>query len=145
MWANDELFAERENLIKVEEPSYSTYTFGHKGQIYDGWETRRRREPGHDWALIRLGVPGVVRGVVVNTAFFKGNYPPEISVEGVAIEGHPSPDELNAAEWIALVPKTPANPGNSFAISAALRSTTAWNPATPIRGASSSKSRIRVG
>ena len=83
-----------ENLIKVEEPSYSTYTFGHKGQIYDGWETRRRREPGHDWALVRLGVPGVVRGVVVSTAFFKGNYPPEISVEGTAIDGHPSPDEL---------------------------------------------------
>ena len=61
VWANDELFAERENLIKVEEPSYSTYTFGHKGQIYDGWETRRRREPGHDWALVRLGVPGVVQ------------------------------------------------------------------------------------
>jgi allantoicase len=108
VWANDELFAERENLIKVEEPSYSTYTFGHKGQIYDGWETRRRREPGHDWALIRLGVPGVVRGVVVNTAFFKGNYPPEISVEGAALDGHPSPDELNAAEWTSLVPKTPA-------------------------------------
>src|SRR3712207_2389974 len=63
VWANDELFAERENLIKPEEPSYSTYTFGHKGQIYDGWETRRRRKPGHDWALVRLGVPGIVRGV----------------------------------------------------------------------------------
>jgi hypothetical protein len=61
VWANDELFAERENLIKVDEPSYSTYTFGHKGQIYDGWKTRRRREPGYDWALIRLGVPGAPR------------------------------------------------------------------------------------
>jgi allantoicase len=108
VWANDELFAERENLIKPEEPSYSTYTFGHKGQIYDGWETRRRREPGFDWALIRLGVPGVVRGVVVNTAFFKGNYPPEISVEGTAVDGHPSPNELNASEWTPLVPKSPA-------------------------------------
>ena len=108
VWANDEFFAERENLIKVEEPSYSTYTFGHKGQIYDGWETRRRREPGHDWALVRLGEPGVIRGVVVNTAFFKGNYPPQISVEGVALEGHPSPEELNAADWTSLVAKTPA-------------------------------------
>src|SRR4051812_25553619 len=53
--ANDELFAERENLIKPEEPSYSTYTFGHKGQVYDGWETRRRREPGFDYAIVRLG------------------------------------------------------------------------------------------
>src|SRR6185437_9823615 len=78
--ASDELFAERENLIKPGPPSYSAHTFGHKGQIYDGWETRRRREPGDDFALIRLGLPGVVSGVVVDTAFFKGNFPPEISV-----------------------------------------------------------------
>ena len=58
--ASDELFAERENLIKPGPPSYSAHTFGHKGQIYDGWETRRRREPGDDFALIRLGLPGVV-------------------------------------------------------------------------------------
>jgi allantoicase len=104
--ANDELFAERENLIKPEPAQYSTYTFGHKGQVYDGWETRRRREPGHDWALVRLGLPGVVRGVVVDTAFFKGNYPPEVSVEGAAVEGYPSPDELAAADWTSLVPRS---------------------------------------
>ena len=46
-------------------------------------------------------MPGVVRGVVVDTAFFKGNYPPEISVEGAAVEGYPSPDELAAADWAA--------------------------------------------
>ena len=118
VFANDELFAERENLIKPENPSYSTYTFGHKGQVYDGWETRRRREPGHDWALVRLGAPGVVRGVVVDTAFFKGNYPPEISVEGAAVDGHPSPDELDAAEWTPLVPRSPArgDARNAYAV-----------------------------
>jgi allantoicase len=105
--ANDELFAERENLIKPEAPAYSTYTFGHKGQVYDGWETRRRREPGHDWAIARLGAAGVVRGVVVDTAFFKGNYPPEVSVEGTGVEGYPSPAELREAEWVTLVPRSP--------------------------------------
>jgi allantoicase len=104
--ANDELFAERENLIKPEAPAYSTYTFGHKGQVYDGWETRRRREPGHDWAIARLGAAGVVRGVVVDTAFFKGNYPPEVSVEGTGVEGYPSPAELQEAEWVTLVPRS---------------------------------------
>lgn len=107
VYANDELFAERENLIKPEAPAYSTYTFGHKGQVYDGWETRRRREPGHDEAIVRLGVPGVVRGVVVDTAFFKGNYPPEVSVEGAAVEGYPSPAELQDAQWASLVPRSP--------------------------------------
>jgi allantoicase len=106
--ANDELFAERENLIKPAEPVFSPYTFGHKGQVMDGWETRRRREPGHDWAVVRLGIPGIVRGVVVDTSFFTGNYPPEISVEGAAIEGYPSPAELQDAEWTPLVPRSPA-------------------------------------
>jgi allantoicase len=105
--ANDELFAERENLIKPQAPAYSTYTFGHKGQVYDGWETRRRREPGHDHAIVRLGAAGVVRGVVVDTTFFKGNYPPEVSVEGTGVEGYPSPAELQAAEWLSLVPRSP--------------------------------------
>jgi allantoicase len=104
--ANDELFAERENLIKPEAPVYSTYTFGHKGQIYDGWETRRRREPGHDWAIIRLGLPGVVRGVVVDTSHFVGNYPPEISVEATTADGYPSPEELADADWFPLVPRS---------------------------------------
>jgi allantoicase len=107
--ADDELFAERENLIKAQSPSYRPYTFGHKGQVYDGWETRRRREPGYDWAIVRLGLSGIVRGVIVDTAFFTGNYPPEISVEGTSVEGYPSPAELQEdAEWVSLVPRSPA-------------------------------------
>jgi len=116
--ASDELFAERENLINPGPPTYSAHTFGHKGQIYDGWETRRRREAGHDSALIRLGLPGVVSGVVVDTAFFKGNFPPEISVEGCAAEGYPSPGELAAADWMPLVPRAAAagDTANEFAV-----------------------------
>ncbi|SER18134.1 allantoicase [Lentzea albida] len=104
VWANDELFAERENLIKPAEPVYQTYTFGHKGQVYDGWETRRRREPGVDQAVVRLGMPGVVRGVVVDTAFFKGNYPPFCWVEGAHADGYPSADEIT--DWFPLVERT---------------------------------------
>ncbi len=125
VYANDELFAERENLIKPEAPAYSTYTFGHKGQVYDGWETRRRREPGHDEAIVRLGAAGVVRGVVVDTAFFKGNYPPEVSVEGTGVEGYPSPAELQQAEWLPLVPRSPVkgDTQNPFPVTAPHRCT----------------------
>ena len=104
--ANDELFALRENLINPWEPAFDPSDFGHKGKVYDGWETRRRREPGHDWAIVRLGTPGVVRGVVVDTAWFKGNYPPFISVEAVNVEGYPPVDELLDAEWTPLVPRS---------------------------------------
>jgi allantoicase len=106
IYANDELFAERENLIKAGDPVFQPHTFGHKGQIMDGWETRRRRSPGSDSAIIRLGGGGVVRRVVVDTSWFTGNYPPEVSVEACGAEGYPSPAELAAAEWFMLVPRS---------------------------------------
>jgi allantoicase len=104
--ANDELFAERENLIKPQPPVFNPHTFGHKGQVYDGWETRRRREPGYDWAIVRLGVPGVIRSVVVDTAFFTGNFPEQCSVEAVSVDGYPSPDELADLAWTEIVPRS---------------------------------------
>lgn len=104
--ATDELFAERENLIAPHPAEFSATAFGHKGKTYDGWETRRRRGPGHDWAIVRLGAPGVVRGVVVDTAWFTGNYPPHASVEATGVEGYPSPEELDDAEWDTLVERT---------------------------------------
>ena len=109
VYANDELFAQRENLITPGRAVFSTEDFGHKGKVYDGWETRRRREPGHDWAIVRLGVPGVVRGVNVDTSWFKGNYPPYASVEAASFEWHPSVDELEAADWVTVVEKSPVS------------------------------------
>lgn len=113
VWANDELFAERENLIKTGAAEFRPATFGHKGQVYDGWETRRRRGVGPeacDWAVVRLGVPGIVRGVVVDTAWFTGNYPPQISVEAAHVSGYPSKDELvDNAEWVTIVDRADVN------------------------------------
>jgi allantoicase len=118
VFANDELFAEKENLIKPEASAFAAGTFGHKGKVYDGWETRRRREPGHDHAIVRLGTPGVVHGVVVDTAHFRGNYPPEISVEAACADGYPSPAELAGMAWQTLVGRTGAlgDTANSYAV-----------------------------
>jgi allantoicase len=106
VYANDELFADRENLIKAADPVFQPHTFGNKGQVMDGWETRRRRESGSDSAIVRLGCAGVVRRVVVDTSYFTGNYPPEVSVEACGAEGYPAPAELAAAEWTTLVPRS---------------------------------------
>lgn len=116
--ANDELFAQRENLINPEPPVFSPDAFGHKGKVYDGWETRRRREPGHDYAVARLGVPGVIRGVVVDTSWFTGNYPPFASLDAASIEGYPSPAELERAEWHEVLPRTPlqGDTANAFRV-----------------------------
>jgi allantoicase len=110
IYANDELFADRENLIKPEDPVFHPHTFGNKGQVMDGWETRRRREAARDGpgdrAIVRLGCAGVVRRVVIDTSYFTGNYPPEVSVEACGAEGHPSPADLAAAQWSTLVPRS---------------------------------------
>ena len=94
VWTNDDAFAEKENLIKPGPAGYQAARFGHRGQIYDGWETRRRREPGYDDAIVRLGVPGLIRGVVVDTAWFKGNFPPEVSIDAIEVDGHLPAEEL---------------------------------------------------
>ena len=123
--ANDELFAAADHLVLDQTPTFNPHSFGPKGQIYDGWESRRRRTPGHDHAIVRLGVPGIVRGVVVDTAFFTGNYPPEVSVEGCGVSGHPDPGELAAASWVTLVPRSPVagDSRNPFAVEVPTRFT----------------------
>ncbi|WP_167097182.1 allantoicase [Mycobacterium sp. DL592] len=113
VWANDDLFAERENLIKSQPAEFRPATFGHKGQIYDGWETRRRRgatSEDCDQAIVRLGVPAVVHGVVVDTAWFTGNYPPQISVEAAFVEGYPGVGELlDNTSWTTIVERADVN------------------------------------
>jgi allantoicase len=113
LWANDDLFAEKENLIKPGPAEHRPTTFGHKGQVYDGWETRRRRgaiADSCDSAIVRLGVPGIVRGVVVDTAWFTGNYPPQISVEAAVVPGYPSVEELvEKTQWTTIVDRTDIN------------------------------------
>jgi allantoicase len=108
VFASDELFAEKENLITPEPPVFDPAEFGNRGKVYDGWETRRRRGPGHDHAIVRLGVPGIVHGVVVDTSFFRGNYPPQVSVEAVGADGYPSPGELADTTWQTLVERAGA-------------------------------------
>jgi len=118
VWANDEFFAEKENLVNPYPPTFTPATFTHKGQRYDGWETRRRRPgaPGvhgteYDSAIIRLGAPGVIRGVVVDTAHFLGNYPPHCSLEAAWCDGYPSPKKLAKADWQEIVAPHPLTGG----------------------------------
>jgi allantoicase len=105
--ANDEFFAAADHLLAPAPPVFTPRTFDHRGQVYDGWETRRRREPGHDYVIVRLGAPGVVHGVDVDTAFFTGNYPPHASVDGCAVDGYPGAAALRAATWTPLVSRSP--------------------------------------
>lgn len=126
--ANDEWFAPKEGLIKPTKPEWREGVYTERGKWMDGWETRRRREPGEDWAVIRLGTPGVVAGVVIDTAFFTGNYPESASIEACAVEGTPPAGAFSdgTIAWTPLLPRMPlqGNTENAFTIPGVARRVT---------------------
>jgi allantoicase len=112
--ANDDFFAPKENLIKGSRPRWRERKYTDRGKWMDGWETRRRRTPGNDWAIIQLGLPGIIRGIVVDTSYFTGNYPEEASIDAITFDGTPSADRLTSRDifWDPLLPKVKLK-GNS--------------------------------
>ena len=107
--ASDESFGDKENLLTPDAPVFDPGHYGNRGEIVDGWETRRRRDGGHDWAVVRLGTPGVITSVDVDTSFFTGNYPESCCVEACGCEGYPGPADLTspATRWVTIVPRSP--------------------------------------
>ena len=100
-FATDEFFGAKERLIEPHDPVFIEDKYDDHGKWMDGWESRRKREAGHDWCIVRLGVPGIIHGFDVDTSHFTGNYPPEVSLEGCVSEVD-RPDE----GWVELVPRT---------------------------------------
>ncbi len=127
LYANDDFFAEKENLLKPEKAIFIDGKYTDRGKWMDGWESRRRRVPGHDFCIVRLGLPGVLRGVVVDTAFFKGNFPQACSLEGISLPGQPTVEELLADDlaWVEVLPKSDlrGDSENLFAVDASARFT----------------------
>ncbi|MBI4057153.1 MAG: allantoicase [Elusimicrobia bacterium] len=113
--ANDEFFAPKENLLKPELATFIPHKFTSRGKWMDGWETRRRRIPGYDWCIVRLGLPGIVHGVEVDTSHFTGNYPEYCSLDACYSPG----DKLSSlTRWVEILPKSPlqGNTQNRFTI-----------------------------
>ena len=125
--ANDEFFAPKENLLKPTAPIFIEGKYTDLGKWMDGWETRRRRSPGFDWCILRLGLPGIIRGVVVDTSFFRGNYPEHCSLEACSIDGLPTAEDLQseATEWTEILPHSTlaGDSQNPFAITSDQRFT----------------------
>lgn len=120
LFANDDFFAPKENLLKASAPIFIEGKYTDLGKWMDGWESRRRRSPGFDWCIIRPGLAGVIRGIVVDTSFFRGNYPEHCSLEACAIDGLPTTEQLTAeaVQWTEILPQVPLNGDsqNHFAV-----------------------------
>lgn len=120
LYANDEFFAEKENLIKPGRGVFIADKYTDRGKWMDGWETRRKRVPGHDWCVLKLGVPGVIRGVDIDTNHFLGNNPAYASLDALALESDPSEAELVKGDlpWTEILSRVALKPGsqNIFAV-----------------------------
>ncbi|MEJ0026292.1 MAG: allantoicase [Rhizomicrobium sp.] len=102
VFATDEFFAAKERLIDPAEPVFIPGKYDANGKWMDGWESRRRRDTGHDACIVRLGRPGVVRGIEIDTRNFTGNYPPVASIEWCR-----SAERIPSGAWANLVAAVP--------------------------------------
>jgi allantoicase len=113
LFANDEFFAPKENLIKDSSAIFIEGKYTDLGKWMDGWESRRKRasnlEDEFDWCLIRLGLPGVIRGLIVDTSHFRGNFPSHCSVEACAIDGQPTVTDVAEQAWTTILTKSALN------------------------------------
>ena len=116
--ANDEFFAEKENLLKPGRGVFIADKYTDRGKWMDGWESRRRRTPGNDWCVVQLGLRGIIKQVDIDTNHFLGNHPPFASLDAVCLtNGFPA--EVETLSWSPILEKSPLNPGsqNLFPIS----------------------------
>jgi allantoicase len=103
VYASDDFFAPKERLIEPGEPVFLAGRYDDHGKWMDGWESRRKRDAGHDYCIVRLGIPGIVRGLDIDTSFFTGNYPPAASVDAcISSADRPGEDTV----WFELLPRT---------------------------------------
>ncbi len=115
---SDDFFAEKENLLKPGRGIFIPDKYTDRGKWMDGWESRRKRTPGHDWCIIRLATSGIIHGVDIDTNHFLGNHPPFASIDAVNLAPG-TEEELENADWREILPKSPLEPGsqNFYAIS----------------------------
>lgn len=123
LFANDDFFAEKENLVKDTIPIYIPEKYTERGKWMDGWESRRRRQPGNDYCILRLGLSGEITGVDIDTAFFLGNHPPKARMAALCCDEVLSHEELMNRSWTELLPDVDLNPGshNFFPINSSQR------------------------
>lgn len=118
--ASDEFFAEKENLIKPSRAIFIPDKYTENGKWMDGWESRRKRIPGHDWAILKLGLPGVIKGVDIDTSHFLGNHPPYASMDACSVAADVTAEQLlrDQSRWVEILPRVPLRAGsqNLFAV-----------------------------
>jgi len=108
---SDDFFAEKENLLKAGRGIFIPDKYTERGKWMDGWESRRKRTPGHDWCIMELATAGKIHGVDIDTNHFLGNHPPFASIEACYIEPGSDTDDKKIL-WKEILPKSPLKAGS---------------------------------
>lgn len=117
LFATDDFFAPKERMLQPTDPEWRAGVYDDHGKWMDGWESRRRRDGGHDHCVVQLGAPSVLSAVEIDTRHFTGNYPPFASVEACRSDGEPDVH----TKWNVLLPQSPlvGNQRNVFPLQTA--------------------------
>lgn len=114
---SDDFFGEAQRMLQASDSVFIVGKFDDHGKWVDGWETQRRRRGGNDHAIVRLGLPGVIKGFDIDTSHFTGNFPPAARVQACYHTGETEPDEN--AEWVDLIATTSLSGGSHHFLSVA--------------------------
>ncbi len=112
LYATDDFFAEKENLIAPTRGVFIADKYTDRGKWMDGWESRRKRVSGHDWAVIQLATSGKIKGFDIDTNFFLGNHPPHASIEAIYIENADGITDWDTLSWKEILPKSHLDAGS---------------------------------
>ena len=106
IFASDDFFAEVSRMLADKPAAFFPDRYDDHGKWMDGWESRRKREAGHDYAVVRLATSGVIRGFDIDTSHFTGNYPPAARIEACNVKGDPG----DGTHWTEILPMSPLGP-----------------------------------
>jgi len=99
---SDDFFGEVTRMLNDKDPIFIEDKYDNHGKWMDGWESKRRRDGGNDWAILKLGSSGIISKIEIDTSYFTGNFPPFFSLEGIYSETEPNKD----TNWKSLIAKT---------------------------------------
>lgn len=112
LYATDDFFAEKENLIRSGRGIFITDKYTDRGKWMDGWESRRKRTPGHDWCVLQLATSGSIAGFDIDTNFFLGNHPPHASIEAANLPADFTTEDWEQVQWTEILPKSHLDAGS---------------------------------
>ena len=101
IFATDDFFADKQRMLKTEAAVFVPDLYDENGKWMDGWESRRKRHEGYDYCIVRLGLPGSIQGLNIDTSNFTGNYAPSASVDACFVADGQDPQA--ETEWTEIL------------------------------------------